>query len=64
MARNSIIDITFPFHLIHCIKLTDKLITAHKNWYRIIKTAQETTNTDEYIIFFSSKPLAKWIGIQ
>ena len=58
MARNSIIDITFPLHLIHCIILTDTLITEQKNWYCLIKTDHETTNTNKYKSFPQISPSA------
>ena len=39
-------------------------ITARRKWFRLIKTSRETTCTDKYTIFYSSKPLCKWLGIQ
>ena len=38
--------------------------TARNNWYTLIKTAIETTCTDNYTIFSSSKTLRTWVGIQ
>ena len=35
-----------------------------KNWYLIIKTAQDTPITYKCTIFSSSKPLCTWLGIQ
>ena len=44
--------------------ILDTYIMAQKNWYLLIKTAWETTSTDKYTIFSSSKPLRTWLGIK
>ena len=43
--------------------LLDTTITEIKKSYRLIKTTRKTTGTDEYTIFYSSKPLRTWVGV-
>ena len=44
--------------------LLETSLTCRKNWYRLIKTERETTQSGLYTIFSSSKPLISWIIIQ
>ena len=60
---------TLPYHyksyfLTPLATILHTSIMAPKQWYRLINTAQETTITDKYKPFFSSKALHTWLGIQ
>ena len=44
--------------------ISDTSITSPNVWYRLINTAQETTNTDGCKRFLCKKTLHTWLGIQ
>ena len=53
-----------PYFSTCLFTILDTSITARKDWYCTIKTAQEMTSTEDYTIFLASKPLCTWQEIQ